>query len=49
LQPYDLADTLELGHRATVAMTRHKAPKASLIAVGAALRQVIVARDGSAA
>lgn len=49
LQPYDLADTLELGHRATVTMNRHKAPKASLIAVGAALRQVIVARDRSAA
>lgn len=46
LHAFDIGDYLELGHRVTTAMHRPKAPKASLIAVGAALRQVIVARDG---
>lgn len=49
LHAFDVADYMELGHRVTAAMSRPKHPKVSLIALGAALRQVIVARDGVAA
>ncbi|HET8869218.1 MAG TPA: hypothetical protein VFM48_02120 [Aquabacterium sp.] len=49
LHAYEMSDFMELGHRVTTAMTRAKAPRVSLVAVGAALRQVIVARDREAA
>lgn len=49
LHAFDVGDYMELGHRVTAAMNRPKHPKVSLIALGAALRQVIVARDGVAA
>ncbi|MDE2076204.1 MAG: hypothetical protein KGI91_03900 [Burkholderiales bacterium] len=49
LHAYEMGDFMELGHRVTTGMNRAKAPRVSLVAVGAALRQVIVARDGGAA
>lgn len=45
LHAYELTDWMELGHRFTTPGHGHKVDRVSLIAVGAALRRVIMARD----
>lgn len=49
LHAYELPEQMELGHRAAATMNRSKPPRPSLVAIGAALRRVIVSRDGGAA
>lgn len=45
LHAFELSECLELSDKAAVLMNRPKAQKVSLLAVGAALRQVLVARE----